>query len=113
MAEHLGFRCRVQNVHVEELYPAAQPFAEVFSGLLQLKGVKYTMKLKPGAVGVVVPARRVPVALQDKVNEELQRTRRDSKATGALPGTRAQRGRPACGHSTCSRHSVNADTKKL
>lgn len=31
------------------------------------------MKLKPGAVGVIVPARRVPVALQDKVKEELQR----------------------------------------
>ncbi|KAL1444203.1 hypothetical protein MTO96_029969 [Rhipicephalus appendiculatus] len=30
------------------------------------------MKLKPGAVGVVVPARRVPVALQDKVKAELQ-----------------------------------------
>lgn len=73
VAERLGFLCRVQNVHVEELFPAAQPFAEVFSGLGQLKGVEYTMKLKPGAVGVVVPARRVPVALQDKVKEELQR----------------------------------------
>ncbi|XP_075737621.1 uncharacterized protein LOC142777192 isoform X2 [Rhipicephalus microplus] len=30
------------------------------------------MKLKPGAMGVVVPARRVPVSLQDKVKEELQ-----------------------------------------
>ncbi|KAL1442860.1 hypothetical protein MTO96_046221 [Rhipicephalus appendiculatus] len=30
------------------------------------------MKLKPGAVGVVVPARRVPVPLQDKVKAELQ-----------------------------------------
>ncbi|KAL1485617.1 hypothetical protein MTO96_031814 [Rhipicephalus appendiculatus] len=31
------------------------------------------MKLKPGAVGVVVPTRRVPMALQDKVKAELQR----------------------------------------
>ncbi|KAL1472700.1 hypothetical protein MTO96_039161 [Rhipicephalus appendiculatus] len=30
------------------------------------------MKLKPGAVGIVVPARRAPVALQDKVKAELQ-----------------------------------------
>ncbi|XP_037528825.2 uncharacterized protein LOC119406048 isoform X2 [Rhipicephalus sanguineus] len=31
------------------------------------------MKLKPGAVGVVVPARRVPVAIEEKVKAELQR----------------------------------------
>ncbi|XP_077489414.1 uncharacterized protein LOC144100474 [Amblyomma americanum] len=31
------------------------------------------MKLKPDSVGVMVPARRVPVALQDKVAAELQR----------------------------------------
>ncbi|XP_077523682.1 uncharacterized protein LOC144134710 [Amblyomma americanum] len=30
------------------------------------------MKLKPGCVGVVVPARRVPVALREKVKKELQ-----------------------------------------
>ncbi|XP_077531143.1 uncharacterized protein LOC144143234, partial [Haemaphysalis longicornis] len=31
------------------------------------------MKLKPGAAGVVVPARRVPVAIEEKVKAELQR----------------------------------------
>ncbi|KAL1483826.1 hypothetical protein MTO96_050183, partial [Rhipicephalus appendiculatus] len=31
------------------------------------------MKLKPGSVGTVVSARRVPVALQDRVLAELQR----------------------------------------
>ncbi|XP_077485779.1 uncharacterized protein LOC144096773 isoform X2 [Amblyomma americanum] len=46
---------------------------EVFKGLGQLKAFEYNMKLKPGAAGVVVPARRVPVALQDKVEAELQR----------------------------------------
>ncbi|KAH7936030.1 hypothetical protein HPB52_016775 [Rhipicephalus sanguineus] len=40
---------------------------DVFEGLGQLKDFEYDMKLKPGAVGVVVPARTVPVALQDKV----------------------------------------------
>ncbi|KAM7292185.1 uncharacterized protein ISCGN_025427 [Ixodes scapularis] len=73
VAERLGLLYRVQNVHLENLYQAAQPFAEVFKGLAQLKDVEYEMKLKPGTVGVVVPARRVPVALQDKVKAELQR----------------------------------------
>lgn len=73
VAERLGLLYRVQNVHLENLYQAAQPFAEVFKGLGQLKDVEYEMKLKPGTVGVVVPARRVPVALQDKVKAELQR----------------------------------------
>ncbi|XP_075726285.1 uncharacterized protein LOC142768122 [Rhipicephalus microplus] len=73
VAERLGFLRRIQNVHASELYLTAQPYTDVFSGLGQLKDVEYTMKLKPGAVGVVVPARRVPVALQDKVKEKLQR----------------------------------------
>nr|XP_037283835.1 uncharacterized protein LOC119176582 [Rhipicephalus microplus] len=73
VAERLGFICRVQNVHVRQLYPAAQPFAEVFSGLGQLKGEEYAMKLKPGTIVIVVPARRVPVALQERVKEELKR----------------------------------------
>ncbi|XP_070384565.1 uncharacterized protein [Dermacentor albipictus] len=50
-----------------------KPWKYVFSGLGQLKGEEYTMQLNPGAVGVVVPARRVPVALQDKVKEALLR----------------------------------------
>ncbi|XP_040358407.1 uncharacterized protein LOC121047334 [Ixodes scapularis] len=66
-AERLGLLYRVQNVHLENLYQAAQPFAEVFKGLEQLKDVEYEMKLKPGTVGVVVPARKVTVALQDKL----------------------------------------------
>ncbi|XP_075527103.1 uncharacterized protein LOC142559383 [Dermacentor variabilis] len=57
---------------IHELYPPAQPFADVFEGLGQLKDFEYDMKLKPHSVGVVVPARRVPVALQDKVTAELQ-----------------------------------------
>ncbi|XP_077492461.1 uncharacterized protein LOC144103676 [Amblyomma americanum] len=38
------------------------------------------MKLKPDSMGVVVPARRVPMALQDKVAPELQRM----EAQGAI-----------------------------
>lgn len=71
-AESLGFIYRMRDIQ-HELYPPVQPFADVFEGLGQLKDFQYDMKLKPGAVGVVVPARRVPVALQDKVKAELQR----------------------------------------
>ncbi|XP_049268784.1 uncharacterized protein LOC125757341 [Rhipicephalus sanguineus] len=71
-AESLGFIYRMRDIQ-QELYPPVQPFADVFEGLGQLKDFEYDMKLKPGAVGVVVPARRVPVALQDKVKAELQR----------------------------------------
>lgn len=55
VAERLGFICRIQNVQAEKLYPVAQSYADVFAGLGQLKGVEYTMKLNPRAVGVVVP----------------------------------------------------------
>lgn len=73
VAERLGLIYRVQKVETEELYSPAQPFADIFSGLGQLKDVEYSIKLKPGSVGTVVPARRVPVALQEKVLMELQR----------------------------------------
>ncbi|XP_037571213.2 uncharacterized protein LOC119453257 [Dermacentor silvarum] len=73
VAERLGFICRVQHIEVDELYPPAQPFAEVFSGLGELKGYEYEIKLKPGAVGVIVPARIIPVALEGKTRAEFQR----------------------------------------
>lgn len=72
-AESLGLIYRVDSVETQQLYPAAQPFTDVFTGLGQLKNFEYEMKLKPGAVGVVVPARRVPVAIEEKVKAELQR----------------------------------------
>ncbi|XP_077508359.1 uncharacterized protein LOC144119342 [Amblyomma americanum] len=46
---------------------------KVLKGLGQLKDFEYNVKLKRGAAGVAVPARRVPLALQDKVEAELQR----------------------------------------
>ncbi|XP_049515019.1 uncharacterized protein LOC125941552 [Dermacentor silvarum] len=73
VAERLGFICRIQHIEVDELYPPAQHFAEVFSGLGELKGYEYEIKLKPGAVGVIVPARRIPMALEGKTRAELQR----------------------------------------
>ncbi|XP_077561943.1 uncharacterized protein LOC144178178 isoform X2 [Haemaphysalis longicornis] len=72
-AETLGLIYRIDSVETQPLYPAAQPFADVFTGLGQLKNFEYDMKLKPGAAGVVVPARRVPVAIEEKVKAELQR----------------------------------------
>lgn len=72
-AESLGLIYRIDSVETQQLYPAAQPFADVFTGLGQLKNFEYDMKLKPGAAGVVVPARRVPVAIEEKVKAELQR----------------------------------------
>ncbi|XP_054918602.1 uncharacterized protein [Dermacentor andersoni] len=83
VAERLGFIYRIQKVSSEELYRPAQPFADVFSGLGQLKGVEYSMKLKPGSAGTVVPARRVPIALQDKVLAELQRMEQQGVITKA------------------------------
>nr|XP_054919017.1 uncharacterized protein LOC129380234 [Dermacentor andersoni] len=41
------------------------------------------MKLKPGSAGTVVPARRVPIALQDKVLAELQRMEQQGVITKA------------------------------
>ncbi|XP_077565050.1 uncharacterized protein LOC144180603 [Haemaphysalis longicornis] len=72
-AERLGFIVRVWHIDVDQLYPPAQPFAEIFTGLGELKDYEYEIKLKPGAVGVVVPARRVPVALENMTRAELQR----------------------------------------
>ncbi|KAL1479104.1 hypothetical protein MTO96_052139 [Rhipicephalus appendiculatus] len=42
------------------------------------------MKLKPGSVGTVVPARRVPVALQDRVLAELQRMEQQGVITKVI-----------------------------
>lgn len=72
-AESLGFIYRIDNVETQQLYPAAQSFADVSTGLGQRKNFEYEMKLKPGAVGVVVPARRVAVAIEERVKAELQR----------------------------------------
>lgn len=72
-AERLGFISCFQSVQHDHIYTPAQPFAEVFKGLGQPKHFKYKMKLKPGTTGVIVPARRVAVALEDRVKAELQR----------------------------------------
>ncbi|XP_077554016.1 uncharacterized protein LOC144168896 isoform X2 [Haemaphysalis longicornis] len=82
-AESLGLIYRIDSVETQ-LYPAAQPFADVFTGLGQLKNFEYDMKLKPGAAGVVVPARRVPVAIEEKVKAELQRMEEQNVITKGL-----------------------------
>ncbi|XP_077561967.1 uncharacterized protein LOC144178178 isoform X5 [Haemaphysalis longicornis] len=83
-AETLGLIYRIDSVETQPLYPAAQPFADVFTGLGQLKNFEYDMKLKPGAAGVVVPARRVPVAIEEKVKAELQRMEEQNVITKGL-----------------------------
>lgn len=50
VAERLRFIIRVQNIEVDQLYPPAQPFADSFTGLGELKLYEYDIKIKPGAV---------------------------------------------------------------
>ncbi|XP_049267621.1 uncharacterized protein LOC119377894 isoform X2 [Rhipicephalus sanguineus] len=97
-AESLGLIYRVDSVETQQLYPEAQPFTDVFTGLGQLKNFEYEMKLKPGAVGVVVPARRVPVAIEEKVKAELQRMEEHNVITKRLMGrqTRTLLPVPSC-----------------
>ncbi|XP_049274348.1 uncharacterized protein LOC125759520 [Rhipicephalus sanguineus] len=72
-SERLEFIRRVQHIDADTLYPPAQPFADVFTGLSELKDYEYEIKLKPGTAGIIVPPRRVPVGLEDKTRAELQR----------------------------------------
>ncbi len=50
----------------------ADRFADVFTGLSCIEGEQH-IKLKPDAQPAVHPPRRVPVALKNKVMEELER----------------------------------------
>lgn len=73
VAEQLGLLRRVASVEQPELYEIAEAYEDVFSGLGMLTGVIYHMKLKPEAQGVIRPARRIPIALQEKTKAELDR----------------------------------------
>ncbi|XP_064486020.1 uncharacterized protein LOC135398556 [Ornithodoros turicata] len=83
VSEHLGLVSRmVHPTHVHKdnqlgLYEAARPYDDVFKGLGKLKGIVYHMRLKPNVKGVVKPARRIPVALKDKVKDTLDRMEAD------------------------------------
>ncbi|XP_064469713.1 uncharacterized protein LOC135384442 [Ornithodoros turicata] len=83
VSEHLGLVSRmVHSTRVHEdnqfgLYEAARPYEDVFKGLGKLKGIVYHMRLKPNVKGVVKPARRIPVALKDKVKDTLDRMEAD------------------------------------
>ncbi|XP_077519648.1 uncharacterized protein LOC144129398 [Amblyomma americanum] len=73
VAEKLGLIRRIASLEHQELYDVVKPYEDVFSGLGELKGVVYHLKLKPGSQGVVKAARRIPFALEDSVKAELDR----------------------------------------
>ncbi|KAK8782784.1 hypothetical protein V5799_015874 [Amblyomma americanum] len=73
VAEKLGLIRRIASLEHQELYDVVKPYEDVFSGLGELKGVVYHLKLKPGSQGVVKAARRIPFALEDRVKAELDR----------------------------------------
>ncbi|XP_064469299.1 uncharacterized protein K02A2.6-like [Ornithodoros turicata] len=82
LCERLGLLNRVGSLGAQTQNNAAQfdpakMFEDVFIGLGKLRGVRYRMKLRPGSQGIVRPARKVPLALRDKVKAELQRMEAD------------------------------------
>lgn len=67
-------------------------FAEVFSpGWGNFKGEVITLKLKPDAKPKCLPARRVPFALREKVNNEISRLLNNGRIT---PVERSEWGTP-------------------
>lgn len=66
-----------QDENATHLYEVAEPFRDVFCGLGKLGNFTYHMKLKSPARGVVRPARKVPLALQEKVKAELDKMKSD------------------------------------
>ncbi|XP_064458840.1 uncharacterized protein K02A2.6-like [Ornithodoros turicata] len=72
---HSAVATKTSDEH--HLYGPAQPYRDVFEGLGKLRGVQYHMKLTPHAKGVVKPARRIAVALKDKVKRELDHMEAD------------------------------------
>nr|XP_054928052.1 uncharacterized protein LOC129385442 [Dermacentor andersoni] len=75
-SESLGLVHRtVDAVNAASVYGPLKDFRHVFEGLGCLKQ-PYHMVLKPGAVPVVQPARRVPLALEEPLKDELERMAR-------------------------------------
>lgn len=56
----------------ECLRPSVSIFGCFLDKGIKIKGPIYHMTLKPGVQGIVRPARKVAVALQEKVKKELQ-----------------------------------------
>ncbi|XP_064486087.1 uncharacterized protein LOC135398631 [Ornithodoros turicata] len=82
LCERLGLLKRIETISETDTnpqvqYPVAKPYDDIFHGLGKVKDVVYSMKLKPGVQGVVRPARKVPVAMRQKVYEELKKMEQD------------------------------------
>lgn len=77
LCERLGLINRVASVSPTQDsavdYEPVTLFEDVFRGLGKLKGIQYKIKLRPGSHGIVRAARKVPLALRDKVKTELRR----------------------------------------
>lgn len=69
--EELGVVKRVYSIKQED--NVLQEYSDVFTGLGKIKGVEHTIRLKPDAIPVVHPPRRVPVKLREQLKEELNR----------------------------------------
>lgn len=73
VAEKLGLVRRIASLEQQDTYDIVKPYEDVFTGLGELKGGIYHLKLKPGSQGVVKSARRIPYAVEDRVKVELDR----------------------------------------
>ncbi|XP_075539780.1 uncharacterized protein LOC142574588 [Dermacentor variabilis] len=77
VAERLGLIGRINTLDALETNRIVERFRDVFQGLGEIKDVAYHMELKPEARGVIKPARRIAIALQERVRAELDRMERD------------------------------------
>lgn len=71
IAEKLNLIKRVASVE-KHCSQTVQQHEDIFHGLGELKGVKYHMRLKPDAQGVIQQPRTVPVAIRDKLKSHLE-----------------------------------------
>ncbi|KAK2725111.1 hypothetical protein QYM36_001536 [Artemia franciscana] len=73
--KHLNLIKLVLNVNVEQT-SIDEKYKSLFEGIGRLEG-ECNIHLKDGSIPTVYPARRVPEALKDKLQEELNRMERD------------------------------------
>ena len=69
--EEFGLIKRIYNVENDD--PLLQEFSDVFKGLGLIKDVEYKIRLKPDAVPVVHPPRKVPAKVRPLLKDELDR----------------------------------------
>ena len=74
----LGLKSRLELGLIKRIYSLEEElpeteYADVFEGLGEIKGVRHKIQIDPYATPVVHPPRRVPIALRERLKEELQR----------------------------------------